>query len=71
MLFAEVVESAMIAPLQHGPEALHTIGGRHPAYILTGGVANRLVIEGHPLVCTGLIGEHLGTRCGVLGNETL
>ena len=47
------------------------LGVCHSAHILAGGVIDRLVIEGHPLVGAGLISEHRGAMGGVLGNKVL
>ena len=71
VLFAEVVEGAVVAPLQHGSERLDPVGVRHPANVVTGGMANRLVVEGQPFVGAGIVGEHLGAGRRVLGNEAL
>ena len=47
---------------KHAPEAFHAVGVGHAPDELPGVVPDRLVVERHPQVGTGLVGIHRGPR---------
>ncbi len=71
VLLAEVMKGALISPREDGPEAVDPVGVGLPPHILSGTVIDRLMLEGHPLIGTRFVGEHLRARRGVLADEAL
>ncbi len=72
MLRADLVERALVRPLQYAPEALDPVDVRHPVDVLADAVIDRLVIElGHPLVGSRLVRVEGGPRLDVLADEAL
>ena len=61
-----------MSPLEHGPEALDSIGVRHAIHVLADGVIDRLMLElGHSVVGSGFIRVEDRTRLDVLPDEAL
>ena len=56
VLLADVVESAVVSPLQCGPKRLDTVGVHLIADILADAVLNSLVLEGKPAVALVIVG---------------
>ena len=72
MLRADLVEGALVRPLQHGPKALDPVGVRHAVHVLTDRVIDRLMLElGHSVVGSGFIRVEDRTRLDVLPDEAL
>ena len=71
MLWAHLVERAVMRPLQHGPEGLDPVGMGLAPDVFGDGMPNRLVCPADALVRLRVVGMDLGVVLGVLLDEIL
>ena len=70
MLRAELVERALVRPLEHRPERLDALRVNVPVNVLADGVPNRLVIL-QAAARRRIVGVDLRSRLDVIGDEAL